>query len=201
MSTITPVQPTLPLPPPEQVYRITVDRYDQMVQCGAIDHDEPVELLSGVLTYKMPKNPKHSTSATRCRRALEGHIPAGWHVRQEQPLRIPNYDEPEPDGALARGDDKAFANRHPGPADVVLVVEVAESSLARDRGEKGDIYGRAAIPYYWIVNLVDGLLEVYTDPNPAGGYRSRRDFRPGDRVPVVLGGTEIGQLDVADLLP
>jgi Uma2 family endonuclease len=201
MSTITPVQAALPLPPPDQVYRISVDRYDQMVECGAIDHDEPVELLNGVLTYKMPKNPKHSTSATRCRRALEGLIPAGWHVRQEQPVRIPNYDEPEPDGALARGDDKAFVQHHPGPGDIVLIVEVADGSLARDRGEKCDIYGRAAIPFYWIVNLVGGLIEVYTDPDPAGGYRSRQELWPGERVPVVLDGVEIGQVDVADLLP
>jgi Uma2 family endonuclease len=201
MSTITPAQPTLPLPPPDQVYRISVDGYDQMVDCGAIGEDEPVELLNGVLTYKMPKNAKHSTSATRCRRALESLIPVGWHVRQEQPVRIPNYDEPEPDGALARGDDKAFAKRHPGPDDVALIVEVAESSLARDRGEKADIYGRAAIAFYWIVNLVDGLVEVYSDPNPSGGYRSRRELRSGDRVPVVLDGREIGQVNVADLLP
>src|SRR3954462_9686812 len=97
MSTITPVQPTLPLPPPDQVYRISVGGYDQMVDCGAIGEDEPVELLNGVLTCKMPKNPKRSTSATRCRRALESLIPLGWHVRQEQPVRIPDYDEPEPD--------------------------------------------------------------------------------------------------------
>ena len=84
---------------------------------------------------------------------------------------------------------------------MALIVEVAESSLARDRGEKGDIYGRAAIPFYWIVNLVDGIVEVYSDPNPAGGYRSRRELGSGDRVPVVLDGREIGQVDVADLLP
>jgi len=102
---------------------------------------------------------------------------------------------------LVRGDDKAFTKHHPGPGETVLVVEVAESSLARDRGEKAKIYGRAAIPFYWIVNLVDGLVEVHTNPDLAGGYRSRQDFRPGDRIPVVLDGTEIGQVEVTALLP
>src|SRR5208283_151845 len=117
MSTIAPTQPafSLPLPAPEEVFRISVDRYDRMVESGSLGEDDAIELLSGVIVWKMPKNPKHSTVVRRCQRLIEGLIPAGWHVRKEEPVRIPDYDEPEPDLAVVRGDDRLYENQHPGP--------------------------------------------------------------------------------------
>ena len=169
MPTLAPTQPAYswPLPAPEEVFRITVDRYDRMVESGLLGEDDPVELLSGVIVWKMPKNPKHSTVCGGASAIIEGLIPAGWHVRKEEPVRIPDYDEPEPDLTVVRGDDDLYENRHPGPSDVGLIIEVAESSLARDRGLKREIYARAGIPAYWIINLVDRQLESYSDP--AGG--------------------------------
>ena len=109
-----------------------------MVESGLLGEDDPIELLNGVMVWKMPKKPKHSTVSRRCERMIERLIPPGWHVRKEEPVRIPDYDEPEPDIAVVRGDDDLYEDRHPGPGDVALIIEVAESSLLRDRGEKSD---------------------------------------------------------------
>ena len=179
MSTIAPTQPAfaLPLPAPEEVFRITVDRYDRMVESGLLGEDDPIELLNGVMVWKMPKKPKHSTVSRRCERMIERLIPPGWHVRKEEPVRIPDYDEPEPDIAVVRGDDDLYEDRHPGPGDVALIIEVAESSLLRDRGEKREIYARAGIPAYWIINLVDRQLESHS--SPTGGVSSPHS--PGSR--------------------
>ena len=165
MSTITQPVP-LTLPSPGEVYRFTVDQYERMVRDGTIDEDEPVELLDGIVVRKMPKGPRHDASSARCRRELERALPAGWHLRVEGSVRIPDYNEPEPDLCVVRGESDDYTDHHPGPADIALVVEVADSSLARDRGEKRDNYARAGIPVYWVVNLVGRQLEVSS--NPAG---------------------------------
>lgn len=112
--------------------------------------------------------------------------------------------EPEPDLGIIRGDIRNCVDHHPGPADSALIVEIADSSLRRDRGRKKRIYAGAAVRVYWIVNLVDRQIEVYTDPTGPGDkpdYRQHDDFGPGSAVPVVIDGKEIGRLNVADLLP
>lgn len=97
-----------------------------------------------------------------------------------------------------RGDLDAYEDRHPGAADVVLVVEVSGSSLAIDRGLKLRAYAQACIPIYWIVNLIDGRVEVYTEP--AGDAYSRLEiFQVGDTIPLVVDGREIGLIAVSDL--
>ncbi len=204
MSTIAPVQPTgpspLPLPPPEEVFRITVDRYEQMLERGALSEDDRIELLNGVLVTKMPKNPMHSTVTGRCYRALDRLLPPDWHVRKEEPVRIPGYDEPEPDLAVVRGGEDDYEKRHPFPADIALIAEIADSSLTRDRGEKADIYARAGIPVYWIINLVDRQIETFS--NPVGGvYPPATILRGTDSVQLVVAGQAIGQIAVADLVP
>ena len=93
MSTIAPTQPALPLPlplpPPEEIYRIRVERYDRMVASGSLGEDDPIELLNGVLVTKMPKNPRHMWSVEAARDGISGLLPAGWSLRQEGPVRIP----------------------------------------------------------------------------------------------------------------
>ena len=197
MTTMAPSQLTLSLPSPEEVYRFTVDQYENMVESGALREDDRVELLDGIVVWKMPKSTSHIASTRKCLREISRLLPPGWHVRKEEPVRIPDYDEPEPDLAVVRGAEDAFDSRLPGPRDVVLIVEVAFRSLKRDRTEKRESYGRAAIPTYRIVNLVDSQIEVYTDPT----LTSRTDYRPGQDIPVIIDGQEIGRIAVADLLP
>src|SRR5262249_31941362 len=99
---------------------------------------------------------------------------------------------------------RTYMTHHPGPADVGLLVEVAESSLHRDRNEKARIYAEAAIPFYWIVNLVDCQIEEYSQPSGAGnasGYAQRQDFAVGTRVPLILDGITVATVAANDLLP
>jgi Uma2 family endonuclease len=204
MSSITRPVP-MPLPSPAVVYRITVDQYDRMVESGALDEDDAIELISGVLVRKMPQNPKHTTSSDLCRQAIDGMMPPGWYVRQEQAVRIADFDGPEPDLAVARGSIRTYAKRHPGPRDIALLVEVAvvATSLTMARGQKLRAYARSGIAVYWIVNLTRkaGLVEVYTRPTRTRGYRSHVDHRASEDVLVEIDGREAGRIAVADILP
>jgi Uma2 family endonuclease len=203
MSTTTLKPPALPLPKPAHVYRLTVDQYDRMVAQGVLGEDDPVELLGGILVRKIPKKPGHVIATDELRKRLERMLPAGWHLRKEDPVRIPDYDEPEPDLAIVRGQGRTYAKRHPGPADIALLVEVAETTLAKDRGEKLAAYSRASIPVYWIVNLTRraGIVKVYTRPTRTRGYRTCVYYKAGQEIPVTIEAREVGRIAVSDLLP
>jgi Uma2 family endonuclease len=203
MSTITqnraasPRQVSELIDPSETLYRLTVDEYGRL---GDVLKDQRVELIDGLLVAKMTKEPLHVVACDLTRAALDDIIPRGWHTRGGDPLRIPRYNEPEPDVSLVRGKVRDYTNHHPGPRDVALIVEVADSSLAKDRRRARVYGGKAAIPVFWIVNLVDRQVEVYTGPTSTG-YSSRIDYAPGANVPVVIDGVEVGQIAVADMLP
>lgn len=130
-------------------------------------------------------------------------IPQGWRLRI--PLTVVLADsQPEPDFGIVRGDARTYLARHPGPSDVGLLIEVADSSLLRDQRDKTRIYARGGIACYWIVNLVDRRIEVYTQPSgPAAvpAYSSFQIYQPGDDVPLVLDGNTIGAVPADDLLP
>jgi Uma2 family endonuclease len=196
MSTITPMQSA---PTPAPLYRINVHEYERIIAARAIE-DEQVELIDGYLVKKMGKNPPHSWATKVLLKALDRLLMPGWTWRIEQPVRIPEYNEPEPDIAIVRGNDDDYKHRTPEPADVALLVEVSESTLDRDQGEKLLAYALGGISVYWIVNLDDGQVEVYSGPGPAG-YQSREIFSPGDEVPVVIDGNKLGRIAVVDILP
>jgi Uma2 family endonuclease len=143
--------------------------------------------------------PPHVAATELLRRQLDRIVPDGWFVREEKPVRIPDFDEPRPDISVVRGDTMTYLNRHPEPRDVGLLVEVAQSSLEQDQGRNRINYGRGGNPVYWVVNLLDRRIEVYTGPNSAG-YTSRIDFAPGQDVPVVIDGVEIGRIAVGAVL-
>ncbi|MBL8799972.1 MAG: Uma2 family endonuclease [Planctomycetia bacterium] len=189
--------------PLDTLWRLSVAQYHQMIQAGILTEDDPVELLEGILVAKMPKNPPHRIGVRKLRRSLERVVPAGWSVDIQDPITLP-HSEPEPDGTVSRGDTERITDRHPGPDEVALLVEVADATLSRDRTTKKRIYARAQIPVYWIVNLIERQVEVYTEPTgPADepDYRQRRDYGPAESVPVVLDGQEVGQIPVGELLP
>ncbi len=201
MSTITSTPATMPLPftsPP--LHRITVDEYERIIRAGALENPGKVELIDGYLVDKMAKNPEHSYSATSVHEILKDQLPAGWSARKEEPVRIPAYDEPEPDVSVVRGSRSDYRHRIPEPADVAMLVEVSESTLGGDRGKKLPAYARAGIPVYWIVNLVDRQVEVYSGPI-AGSYPSPTIYGPGQQIPVVIGGHPLRPIAVDDILP
>jgi Uma2 family endonuclease len=182
-----------------ELYRMNVREYERLVSLGALD-DPRIELIDGYLVRKMGKNPPHVWSVDATESGLHSLLPLGRIIRRESPVRIPEFDEPEPDVAVVKGTREDYKTRHPDPGDIDLLVEVAESSLDRDRGEKRQAYARSGIPVYWIVNLIDERVEVYSDPAIAG-YRSRQDYPRGSEVPIILDGIERGRLRVDDLLP
>ena len=148
----------------------------------------------------MGKSAEHGYATKKIIKALEALLPPGWTWRSEQPVRIPDYDEPEPDVTIVRGTDEDYEHRIPDPDDVGLFIEVSLTTLDRDRNEKLPASARGGIPVYWTVNLVDRQIEVYTGPGP-GSYGSRVDFKPGQAVPVVIDGQPFGQVAVDAILP
>ncbi len=184
-----------------RIHRITVDEYDRIGDSGALEHPHRIELIDGYLVDRMPKNPGRSYSCTEALAAVGTRLPSGWFPRAEQPIRIPDFDEPEPDISILREPRSEYRRRHPAPADVAMLIEVSDSSLAQDRGIKRTVYARAGIAVYWIINLVERQVEVYSRPTKDGRYRSRKDFKPGQLVPIAIEGRELPPIPVDDLLP
>lgn len=204
-SSVAPAAPVARDPdvPDTPIYRLTVAQYHAMAEAGILTENDPVELLEGWLVRKMTKHRPHSRATLRTRKALERALPAGWYVDTQEPITTLD-SEPEPDVLVLRGEEGDYPDRHPGPEDVGLVVEVADSSLSYDRGTKKRIYARAGITTYWIVNLIERQIEVYSDPTgPADAldFREQHTFALAETLPLVLDGAEVARLMVADLLP
>ncbi len=183
--------------------RFTVDEYDRMIETGILTEEDAVELLEGWLTYKTPRTPRHDSRIELARRAIDRVLPSMWCSRDQKGIRLSD-SAPEPDVAVVLGPPVRYDDHHPDSSEIGLLVEVANTTLDLDRTTKGRIYAQAGIPCYWIVNLIDGQIEVYTDPtgpDPTLTYRQRQDYHPGDAVPLVLGGQMIATLNVQDLLP
>ncbi len=124
-------------------------------------------------------------------------------MRDQRPIYLSGDNVPEPDAAVVKGPIRRYLKHHPYPADIALLVEVSESTLDQDRGIKLEMYARDRIPEYWIVNLVDRVVEVYTQPK--GGktpsYRQMVSYGAGSSVPLRTAGKELGEIPVSDLLP
>ena len=188
--------------PADSLWRLSVEQYHDMARHGILLDGDPVELLEGLLVEKMTISPSHRRATRRVRLALGGIAPSGCYVDAPSPVTL-QRSEPEPDVVVVRGADGDYPDRHPGPQDILLVVEVSDSSLRRDQGFKKAIYAKAGIPVYWIVNLIDRRVEEYSDPTGAveqPDYRLRRDYSEADHVPVVIEGREVAKIPVRDVL-
>lgn len=183
--------------------RFTVAEYHKLIEDGTLTEDDNLELLEGYLVHKMARNPPHDGTLNRLTRQLARWLPSNWQYRIQMAITLAE-SEPEPDAAVVRGSDRDFDVSHPTPADFGIVVEVSDSTLDADRRDKGRIYARAGIPEYWIVNLPDARIEVYTQPqsaDPTPAYATRTDFAKADAVPLTLDGRVVAHVPVADLLP
>lgn len=183
--------------------RWTRREYDRLIELGVLHEDEPVELIDGQMVVKEPQSPYHATTIALVARALRRAFGPRWEIRQGLPIALGQRSEPEPDVTVVEGPPERYLTDHPAlPA---LVVEVSRSRLAFDRGEKGDLYARAGIRDYWIVNLADRVLEVYREParsrvsRPRWIYRSVRVLRPPAAVSPLA--RPRARVRVAELLP
>lgn len=178
------------------------DEYDRLVELGVFE-GEPLELIGGELVVAEPQYPYHSSGISLADYTIRAVLPPGWIVRTQAPVSLDDESEPEPDLVVVPGGPLDYLYEH--PVRPVLAVEVAESSLSFDRKRKGSLYARARIGDYWIVNLVDRVLEVYREParDPVAfygwGYRSVTTLAPpAVIVPLAFPSIEIA---VADLVP
>ena len=183
--------------------RFTRAEYERLIDLGVFQPGEPVELIGGELMVAEPQSAPHYTAIQKIARALEAAFGPGWEVRTQGPIGLDEDSEPEPDIAVVPGTPDDYSRAHPSRP--TLTVEVAESSLGMDRERKGSLYARAGLPDYWILNLVDRVLEVYREPAPDSaapfGWRYARSevFDASARVtPLAAPGSSI---PVSQLLP
>ena len=184
------------------IRRLRVAQYHTMIDVGILTEDDAVELINGWLVNKMPKNPKHRLVTQLTREALAKAISSNWYVDAQEPITTTD-SEPEPDVVIVRGKRRQYADRHPGPKDLALVVEVADTSLQRDRTTKKQLYARVAIPEFWIINLLEYQLEKYTDPLPDANppdYRQCQVYQSEDRVEFALD-DQIARIEVREIFP
>jgi Uma2 family endonuclease len=189
--------------PAVDVRRWTRDEYDRMIDAGIFAPDERVELIDGEILYVAPQKSPHATGICLVLEALRSAFGTGFRVRPQLPLALDPCSEPVPDIAVVPGIARDYRDQHPETA--VLIVEVADSSLAHDRSRKGSLYARACVADYWIVNLVDRCVEVYRDPGLSSEalygweYASVRRYRPEESVAPLA--APQSPVKVADLLP
>ncbi len=187
--------------PPVRARRFTRAEYDRFVETGILGEDDRVELLDGQLVVCEPQGSRHASVVVRARAALERAFGRGYHVRDHSPVALDDVSEPEPDLAVVGGDALDYRDAHPSAP--LLVVEVADTSLGRDRLVKAALYARAGIREYWIINLVEGVLEVYRGPerSPAGDSTYRRVRRLGRNASISPLAASRARIPVVALLP
>ena len=189
--------PESPLPAREK-RKFTVAEYYRMAEVGILHHTERVELLDGEIIVMAPIGIPHATGVRRMERVLHQALGAAAAISVQNPVRLDDHSEPEPDIALLRFREDDYATAHPGPADVLVVMEVSDSTLDFDREVKSKRYAAAGIPEMWVMNLPGDCLDRLDQPGPAG-YARHTVFRRGEKIsPAALPDLELA---VADLLP
>ncbi|MBD2772775.1 Uma2 family endonuclease [Iningainema tapete] len=166
--------------------RFTIAEYDRLAKLGFFGEDERVELIRGEIIYMVSKGTLHSVCQTRLDRELYKLVGERATLRVQEPIIIPDFNEPEPDLVIAQNRDDDYLDAHPSPADVLLLIEIADSSLKYDQEVKLPLYAEADISDYWIFNLVDNCLECYSEPyqdvQGKFGYRRKLIYLPKESV-------------------
>lgn len=165
-------------------YRFTADEYHRMGEAGIFHEDDRVELIDGEIVEMNPIGDPHAGGVNRLTRLFIGRLGDMAVVGVQNPVRLGEYDEPQPDLAILRYRADFYASRGPRPEDVLLLIEVADSTAGYDRRVKGPLYARHTIPEYWLVDLNRGHVVVFREPAP-DGYRATRVHRPGESLSLV----------------
>lgn len=160
-------------------HRFTVKEYYRMAETGVLRPDARVELLDGKIIDMSPIGPFHGGLVTRLIRVFNLEAKGRWIVSSQNPIRLDDQSEPQPDVMLLKPVPDDYTNRHPQADDVFLLIEVSDTTLDYDRDEKLPAYGRAGIVEVWIVNLKDETIEIYRGPHFTG-YSSKLVLHNGD---------------------
>jgi Uma2 family endonuclease len=190
---------------------LTVDQYHRMIETGILPEGAPLELLDGMLVRKdrsaagedpMTIGKRHGMTVDQIAFLLARLLPKGFYLRCQGPLSFPPEQEPEPDAAVIKGQPRDYAERHPGAADVPVVIEVADSSLAEDRTVKQRIYANAGIPQYVLVNIPDQQIELHEQPLAGEGRYGRGTvLKRGDHLRLLLSGGQTLDVSAEEWLP
>lgn len=176
----------------------TVAEYHQMIQAGVFGEDDRLELVDGELVAMTPINPRHAGHVKRLASLFQERLGKRAIISVQDPVRLDDHSEPQPDIALLRPRSDYYTQSHPGPEDILLIVEVSDSSADYDRTVKIPAYARAGITEAWLVSLVDGQVEVYRDPVPQGYHFNLHAFRGEKVAPQAF--PEV-QLEVGEIIP
>jgi Uma2 family endonuclease len=166
--------------------RFSVDEYDRLIEAGILQEDEHVELLGGEIVCMAPIGIPHANVVSFLLNWFARRLPEAFHVRVQDPIRVPPNAEPEPDLVIVRGPIGTYFRAHPGPADVLLVIEVADTSLAHDRDVKGPLYAAAGIPDYWLLDLTGEQILVQREPKRGRYTRVEAVRRGGTLAPLAF---------------
>ncbi len=172
--------------------RFSVDEFHQMAEAGIFGEGDRVELLAGEVVEMTPIGSRHAAAVDRLNRILSSRLAPSFIVRVQNPVRLDEHSEPQPDLAALRFRSDFYAEAHPGPGDVLVVVEVADTSAELDRVLKVPLYARAGIPEVWVLELGPGVADVYRQP-AVEGYQEHRRLAPVDH----LTSTQVPVLNVA----
>ena len=173
-----------------QRHLFSVDEFARMGEAGVFAEEDRVELIDGEICEMTPIGPPHAVVVNLLAELLITRLAGRAYVSIQNPVRLDRHTEPQPDLTVARRRLDAYAGRHPEAGDILLVVEVADSSLRYDRVEKVPRYGKAGIPETWLVDLSAETVTVYTGPGP-GGYANEQLRRRGDAIEAI-GVAELG---------
>ena len=161
--------------------RFTADEYHRMAETGVLCHDDRVELVDGEIVEMTPIGSQHAACVDRMMVLLQRCVEGRGILRVQGPIRLDAHSEPQPDLSVLKPRADFYASAHPGPGDVIFLIEVADASLKYDREIKLRLYARAGIRESWLVDLQNERIDLFTDPTP-DGYRASRQIRRGDRL-------------------
>ncbi|MEG3923890.1 MULTISPECIES: Uma2 family endonuclease [unclassified Microcoleus] len=150
---------------------LTVQEYHRMAEMGILEEDERVELLAGQIVKMAAKGTAHSAAVTRTDKLLNNRLGQRILVRLQDPVRLNDYSEPEPDIAVVVPDPLYYEDHHPTPSEIYLIIEVADRTLRTDLGLKATIYARSGIADYWVLDVNNRQLHVFREPSQ-DGYQS-----------------------------
>jgi Uma2 family endonuclease len=178
-------------------HRFSVEEYYRMAETGVLKPDARVELLNGEIIDMSPIGPFHGGITKYLNQLFTDASKGRWIVQVQDPVRLDDQSEPQPDVALLNRSPDFYRKRHPQPADIFLVIEVSDSTLPFDREEKLPAYGRAGISEVWIINLTNLTIEIYREPHFTG-YGSKIVLKNGDKASPAAFPDAV--VDVAELL-